>query len=120
MNTFVFVLLLAISTTICMANPFNGKACGDISPVTRWSRTVRDDTIQMNIDTSSCRFQNTPLYFASITGGVGHYLLTGINAIYEPTNYGFLINVRSIDGANADTLMERSAQWKVQWFGLHP
>jgi hypothetical protein len=118
MNTFVFALLVAISLTACIAQTPVGNVCGGISPVTRWSRTERDDTIQMNIDTGNCRFQNTPIYFTSITGGVGHYLLTGINAIYEPSKYGFIINVRSIDGATANTLMQRSAQWSVNWFGL--
>jgi hypothetical protein len=120
MNTFMFVLLLAISATICVAKPFSGNACGGISPVTRWHRTARNDQIEMNIDTSSCGFQDTPMYFASIVGGVGQYLLTGINAVYEPTRYGFSLYVTSIDGASADTLMARSAQWNVNWFGLFP
>ena len=118
MNTAVFVVLLAITTTLCLANPLAGNTCGGISSVTRWERTARDDSIRMNIDTTRCSFQNTPLYFTSITGGVGHYLLTGINAIYEPTRTGFTINVRSIDGATSDTLMQRSAQWTVNWFGV--
>jgi hypothetical protein len=120
MNTLLFVLLLAISATICVAKPLSDNACGGISPDSRWQRTARDDQIQMNINTSLCRFQDTPMYFTSITGGVGHYLLTGINAIYEPSNYGFTIYVRSTDGASADTLMQRSAQWNVNWFGLFP
>jgi hypothetical protein len=111
---------LTISVTICVANPLSGNACGGVSPVTRWQRTARDDQIQMNIDTSLCRFQGTPMYFTSITGGVGHYPLTGINAIYEPSNCSFTIYVHSIDGASADTLMQRSAQWSVNWFGFFP
>jgi hypothetical protein len=120
MNTFVFVLLLTISATICVANPLSGNACGGISPVTRWQRTTGYDQIQMNIDTSRCNFQDTPMYFTSIVNGVGQYLLTGINAIYEPTKYGFTIYVKSTDGASVDTLMARSAQWSVNWFGLFP
>ena len=34
-----------------------------------------------------------------IVGNVGHYLLTGINAIYHRSKSGYTINVRSIDGA---------------------
>jgi hypothetical protein len=120
MNTLVFVLLLASFATISIANPLSGNACGGISPVTRWQRTERDDQIQMNIDTSRCGFQDAPMYFTSIAGGVGQYLLTGINAIYEPTKYGFTIYVKSTDGASADTLMARSAQWNVDWFGFFP
>jgi hypothetical protein len=114
MNIFVFALVLTISASICAAN-----TCGGISPSSRWRRTERDDQIRMDIDTTSCKFQYTPLYFTSITGGVGHYLLTGINAIYEPTNSGFTIYVQSTDGATANTLMGRSAQWKMQWIGFY-
>jgi hypothetical protein len=74
----------------------------------------------MNIDTTSCRFQDTPTYFTSITGIAGHYLLVGINAIYEPTQYGFSINVHSTNNESADTLMAWSAEyrWNVNWFGF--
>lgn len=120
MNTSILALLLLTVTVANGADIFTGGLCGGISPVTRWSRTERNDTIQMNISTNDCQFQSTPLYFASITGGVGHYLLTGIDAIYQPTLAGFTINVRSIDGADADVLMARSAQWTVQWMGLRP
>jgi hypothetical protein len=69
----------------------------------------------MNVDTSSCRLERTPLYFTSITGGAGHYLLVGVNAIYEPTESSFHIDVRSFDNATADTMMARSAefQWNI-------
>lgn len=119
MNTFASVLLLAIFSTICVVNPVSGNTCGGTSLSNRWQRTGRNDQIMMSIDTSSCHFQQTPLYFTSITGGVGHYLLTGIDAIYEPSRYGFSIYVHSTDGASADTLMTRSAQWSVNWFGYH-
>ena len=117
MNFLLYALLLAVTATLCLGQS-SGFSCGGVSPVTRWKRTERDDQIRMDIDTSSCRFQYTPLYFTSITGGVGHYLLTGVNAIYDPTNTSFTIFVHSTDGANANTLMARSAQWRVQWMGL--
>lgn len=98
----------------------NRYTCGGVSPLTRWSRTGRLDTIRMVIDTSQCEFTQTPLYFTSITGVAGHYLLVGVNAIYESTNTSFSINVRSMDGQTADTLMAWSAeyQWNLQWYGL--
>jgi hypothetical protein len=76
----------------------------------------------MNIDTSNCRFQDTPLYFTSITGFAGRYLLVGVNAIYEPTIYGFHIHVHPSRNESADTLMAWPAQyeWNVNWFGLSP
>jgi hypothetical protein len=59
------------------------------------------------------------LYFTSITGTAGHYLLVGDNAIDEPTESFFHIDVRSLDNATADTIMARSAEfkWNVNWFG---
>lgn len=125
MNSHLLILLLAAFITVGVAQSFNrtqvgvGNTCGGISPLTRWSRTSRSDTIQMNIDTSSCRFGSTPTYFTSITGTAGHYLLVGVNAIYEPNRDGFFINVRSLDNQTADTLMAWSAQyqWNVNWLG---
>jgi hypothetical protein len=116
----LIVLLLTISAAICIAKPLSGDACGGVSPSSCWRRTARNDQIEMIIDTSSCRFQGIPMYFTSVTGGVGDYLLTGINAIYEPTNSSFAIYVGSTDGASADTLMQRSAQWNMNWFGFFP
>ncbi|CAF1327400.1 unnamed protein product [Rotaria sordida] len=135
MNSLLLVLVLVTSTVICNAKkwpsetqsassflPSTGRTCGGISPLTRWARTSRSDTIRMNIDTSSCRFANTPMYFTSISGIAGHYLLAGGNAIYEPTPNGFTINVHSTNNESADTLMAWSAQyqWNVNWFGYLP
>jgi hypothetical protein len=114
----LLIILLFISNFICI----HGNICGGISPLTRWARTTRDDTIQMNIDTSSCRLESTPLYLTSITGTAGHYLLVGVNAIYEPTESSFHIDVRSLDNATADTMMARSAQfqWNINWIAYLP
>ncbi|CAF2772883.1 unnamed protein product [Rotaria sp. Silwood2] len=134
MNSLLFLLVLVNLTIICNAKwssetqsvasslPSTGNACGGISPLTRWERTSRSDTIRMNIDTSSCRFENTPMYFTSISGTAGHYLLVGVNAIYEPSRNGFIINVHSTDNQSADTLMGWSAQyqWNVNWYGFSP
>ena len=96
------------------------SVCGGVSPMTRWSRTDRRDTIRMSIDTSDCDFTDVPTYFTSISGSAGHYLLIGVDAIYEPTRSGFLINVHSSDNQTADTLMSWSAlyNWSVNWFGV--
>ncbi|CAF1193878.1 unnamed protein product [Rotaria sordida] len=76
----------------------------------------------MYIDTSSCRFPNTPMYFTSISSDAGHYLLVGVNAIYEPTKNRFIIRVHSTSNESADTLMAWSVQykWNVNWFGFSP
>ncbi|CAF4833149.1 unnamed protein product [Rotaria sp. Silwood1] len=134
MNSLLLVLVLVTFAVICNAKwpsetqsassvfPSAGHSCGGISPLTRWARTSRTDTIRMNIDTSSCQFENTPMYFTSISGTAGHYLLVGVNAIYEPSKNGFIINVHSTRNESADTLMAWSAQykWNVNWFGFSP
>jgi hypothetical protein len=76
----------------------------------------------MNIDTSGCRFETTPLYFTSVSGLAGHYLLVGVSAIYEATSSSFHIDVRSLDRQTSDTLMAWSAeyQWNINWMGFLP
>lgn len=76
----------------------------------------------MNIDTSSCRFESTSMYFTSIKGIADEYLLVGVNGIYESTQSSFVINVRTVDNHSADALMTWSAQyqWNINWFGLLP
>ncbi len=103
--------LIIFSNIFCLStSSLNGITCGGVSPYTCWTRTTRSDTIEMNIDTSNCRLESTPLYFTSITGTAGHYLLVGVNAIYKPTESSFDIDVRSLDNATADTMMARSAK----------
>ena len=122
MASLLLALLLVMSTVVCATTsaPFAGNVCGGISPLTRWATTARSDTIKMNVDTSHCQFENVPLYFTSITGTAGHYLLVGVNAIYEPTQYGFSINVHSTSNETTNTLMAWSAMyhWDVNWFGF--
>ena len=111
------ILLCVLVNVICLPSALGGNVCGGVSPYTSWSRTTRSDTIQMSIDTSTCRLEITPLYFTSVIGTAGHYLLVGVNAIYEPTESSFHIDVRSLDNATADIMMARSAEflWNVTW-----
>ncbi|CAF1363982.1 unnamed protein product [Rotaria magnacalcarata] len=134
MNSLLILLVLISSAVVCNAKWTDEKepvaslltsakhVCGGTSPLTRWARTGRSDTIEMTIDTGSCQFENTPMYFTSISGDAGHYLLVGVNAIYKATRNGFLISVFSARGESADTLMAWSAQynWNVNWFGVLP
>ena len=74
----------------------------------------------MNIDTSNCTFNSTPLYFTSIAGNGLHWTLVGYGAIYSATQSSFRIYARStIDANNAITLSASvTFQWNVNWFGI--
>jgi hypothetical protein len=46
------------------------------------------------VNTASCGFTSTPLYFTSIGGESGHWASTGATSIYTPTATGFRVYVR--------------------------
>ena len=73
----------------------------------------------MNIDTSNCTFNSTPLYFTSIAGD-GHWVLIGYGAIYSPTRSSFTIYARSTLDANNSITLSASVtyKWNVNWFGI--
>ena len=79
-----------------------------------------DQGITMNIDTSNCTFNSTPLYFTSIAGDNGHWWLIGYGAIYSATRSSFTIYTRSTyDANNAITLSWSVTQkWNISWFGI--
>src|SRR5262249_44705872 len=52
------------------------------------------NTIYVDVDTSSCGLDTTPLYISALNGDSGHWVTTGGNAIYYPTNKGFRIYLR--------------------------
>jgi len=74
----------------------------------------------MNIDTSNCTFNSTPLYFTSIAGNGQHWALVGYGAIYSATRSSFTIFARStFDANNSITLSDSfTYKWNVNWFGI--
>jgi len=76
----------------------------------------------MPINTSSCNFNSTPLYFTSIAGFALHYTVDGYGAIYLPTKTSFRIYIRWTNGATMNQTFEYSQQnvWNVNWFGIIP
>jgi hypothetical protein len=74
----------------------------------------------MLIDTSTCNFSSTPLYFTSMAGTTNHWILTGYGAIYAPTKNALRIYGQSASVTNGTQLLSYSQtdQWSVNWFGL--
>jgi hypothetical protein len=78
-------------------------------------------TITMQIDTSECNFNMTPVYITSIAGVCSHSCLTGYDAIYLPTKQSFQIYTRYSCGVLNATDLLNSAQtcgWDVNWMGF--
>lgn len=75
----------------------------------------------MNIDTSSCHFNQTPNYMTSIAGTNNHGDLVGHNAIYIYTSTSFRIYVTSRSGWSPATLLSYAAtyEWNVNWVGMY-
>ncbi|SEU39154.1 S8 family peptidase [Stigmatella erecta] len=68
--------------------------------------------IYLDVDTSSCGFSSTPLYFTSIGGWSGHWQSTGATSIYAPTANGFRVFV-SYPGATP--ALANQAGWYLNW-----
>ncbi len=74
----------------------------------------------MNIDTSYCKFNSTPLYFTSVGGLGNQFGLTSYTAIYGATNASFTIFANNLYGWDTTTMLTlaNSGQWDVNWLGI--
>ncbi|CAF1349235.1 unnamed protein product [Rotaria magnacalcarata] len=94
--------------------------CVGISSSTLW-QAYPNNSMYMNIDTSNCTFNQTPLYFTSMAGSASHYGLTGYGAIYSPTSTSFTIYIKNVFDWNSSYLISVATidAWNVNWFGLY-
>src|SRR4051812_15933319 len=94
--------------------------CAGVSSYTLW-QVYSTNGMFMNINTSSCNFNQTPLYFTSLAGSSNHLELIGHNAIYMPTRSSLRIYVTSLPGWSASTLMTYASSyaWNVNWVGTY-
>jgi hypothetical protein len=74
--------------------------------------------IYVDVDTSTAGFKTIPLYFTSIGGISAHWAAVGATSIYQPTNSGFRIYVRWIDGTTLSPAQANSWQWHICWLGV--
>lgn len=93
--------------------------CTGVSSYLLW-QLFSTDGITMTIDTSSCNFNSTPLYFTSINGTSEHWDLGGYSAIYSPTRNSFTIYARPLIAWNNTVVLgySQTYQWNVEWFGI--
>ncbi|CAF3530260.1 unnamed protein product [Rotaria sp. Silwood1] len=93
--------------------------CEGISSYTLW-QLYSTNGIYMDISTSTCGFNSTPLYFTSMAGNNLHWILAGYTAIYSPTTTSFRIYSRSLETMTNTQLLSYSQTylWNVNWFGI--
>ncbi|CAM4798754.1 unnamed protein product [Rotaria magnacalcarata] len=93
--------------------------CGGISNFTRWN-LYSSNGLYMNIDTTTCSFNSTPLYFTSMGGNDEQWFLAGYTAIYAATKVSFTIYMTSSNQSNNVLMLSSSYadQWNVNWLGI--
>ena len=91
----------------------NGVCVGRTTPGnTAWALDG-SSRLHVDIDTSECGFQDTPVILSSIGGTEGHRESRGSSEIYSPTNTSFRIyifhpSIGAPSGAN-------SREWHINW-----
>lgn len=74
--------------------------------------------VYIDVDTSSCGFGSTPMYFSSLNGTAEHWEVIGSNAIYGPTATGFRIYIQRRSTINANVANQHN--WHIQWMAVLP
>lgn len=117
--------LLAVTTTTTTATTTRAPCvspcrCAGVMPNTVW-QIFSSDTIYMNVNTSSCSFTRTPIYYTSIFGWSSHWWTTGYSAIYSPTNISFTVYVTGVTLIPSATMLNYSLDyaWNLHWVGMY-
>ncbi|NEP36057.1 hypothetical protein [Moorena sp. SIO3B2] len=78
--------------------------------------------IYVDVDTSACGFQSTPIYLVNMHGNDFNWETTGGSSAYERTNQSFRVYVRfpsDRDGRpNLTPDFANSKGWHIQWLAI--
>ena len=98
--------------------PTYSNHCAGVSPYNLWQIDT-NETIVMDINTTACAFESTPLYFLTVMGNGYQHSLVGYDVICSATQLGFRIYARSINNAAVSTMYgySQSFNWNVYWAG---
>ena len=93
--------------------------CGGVTTSPSWV-TYQTNGLTLTIDTSSCQFNSTPLYFTSIHATGEHFVLVGYTAIYGASKTSFIVYVTSVVGWNSVLMLNLSStnRWDVNWLSM--
>jgi len=96
------------------------RHCAGVSPYTLWIAYIGGG-IYMQINTTNCKFNITPLYYTSIIGNTIHTDFTGYDAIYGASKTSFTIYVRSYSGWTNAQMVNSSQidKWNLSWVGIY-
>lgn len=102
-----------------MANP--KIVCGSTpAGKTDWRRNRKQEgTVYVTMDTGA-NFKETPRYYTSLGGILGHWDTTGATSIYYPDEKGFRTYLRSTQGVELTPELANSNkyQWHVNWMAI--
>jgi hypothetical protein len=80
------------------------------------------NSVTVVVDTSSAGFTETPIYFTSLGGNGSHFLVTGADAIYNPTPTSFQVYLRTptIDPStwSLSPQFVKDRLWHINWLGV--
>ena len=104
-----------------MSTFFSGKrtAAGRTKPGrTNWMQHTEDNSIYVDIDTSSGRFSGIPLYITSIGGDSFHEKTVGAASICEASATKFRIYIKRVDGGPLTPETANKFKWHINWLGI--
>jgi len=85
-------------------------ACGGRTSEDDWV-TYSANGIYVDVDTSKCGFETTPVYVSSLHGTSSHWSSTGSSELYSPTATGFRIYISTTSGVAS----AKSWKWQIEW-----
>lgn len=117
------IFIISATTTTTPSNQTSCKfpcTCAGVSSYTLW-QAYSTYSMYMTISTTSCYFNQTPIYFTSIAGLSAHYGLTSYRAIYYASSTSFTVYAQNLFNWTASTLLSLAASntWNVNWVGLY-
>ena len=87
-------------------------------------QNYRENGIYVDIDTSHCRFSDTPHYLTTLEGSSTHWIADGVSSIYtpSPTRFRIYLMWTSPDVPMAYQPLRRDFAiqngWYVKWTGI--
>lgn len=93
-------------------------AAGRTTPgATNWKQYSTPDGIYVDVDTSAAGFgSKTVIYTTSLAGESSHWVTTGGNCVYSPTNKGFRVYVKF--NGPITTPQANAWKWHINWVGV--
>jgi len=95
------------------------RICCGTTPEGRTAWQVYSDAgVFVDVDTSMCRFTNTPIYIVSMHGNGYNWETTGGSSAYSRTATSFRVYVRFSDGRQFTPDFAQAQGWHIQWIAI--